>query len=252
MIQFRQVGETMKYPAVTLAYFLQRDNRFVAQCQLIETGEIVTVHVKNTGRGKEVFVPKALVALSYVPKSHRKTAYDLIAVQKEGQWFNIDSQAPNQLVETGLQTGQIKLKGVNGQLTNLRREVVFQQSRFDFYFETDLGEKGFIEVKGMTLENQEIGAFPDAPTIRGLKHVKELIHAQQLGYQCSILFIAQFEKIQIATIHTKMQPELTQAFQQGIEQGLSVQTYACQVTEEQIILDKEIPFALHFPFVDPN
>lgn len=219
---------------------------------MVETQEIVTVHVKNTGRGKEVLLPQALVAVSYVPKATRKTAYDLIAVQKAGRWFNIDSQAPNRLVETGLKTGEIGLKGIRGQLKEVRREVVFQHSRFDFYFETDLGEKGFIEVKGMTLENQEIGAFPDAPSLRALKHMQELIQAQQQGYQCFVLFIAQFEKIQTATVHRQMQPELTQAFQQGMNQGVVVQTYSCQVKSNQISLATEVPFDLDYPFVDPN
>lgn len=241
----------MKYSAICFARFIQRDNRFVAQCQLEDTKEKVIVHVKNTGRGAEVLIPNALVVLHYCPSSTRKTSYDLVAVKKGLRWFNIDSQAPNQLVAEELSQEKIQLEGLKGKVISFKREVTFQQSRFDFYFETNQGEKGFIEVKGMTLENNQIGAFPDAPTLRGLKHVKELVMAQEQGYHCFVLFIAQFENIQQATIHRQMQPELYEAIDQAIQTGVMVLTYACSVTENEILIDKKISFDLETPFINP-
>ena len=193
----------MNYSAVQSAYFLTRDNRFIASCRLKETNEIVTVHVINTGRSKELLLSNALVALEYCPSPKRKTSYDLIAVKKENDWHNIDSQALNQLVADGIKEKKILIPHLKGSIDYLKREVVFQHSTFDFYFETTQGEKGFIEVKGMTLENQKVGAFPDAPRVRGLKHVNELTFAQKEGFHCYVLFVAQFENLEIATIHIR-------------------------------------------------
>jgi sugar fermentation stimulation protein A len=241
----------MEYPNSLLATFIVRENRFIARCQLL-TGEEVIVHVKNTGRGKEVLIKGALVALQYWDNPKRKTNYDLIAVKKGKQWINIDSQVPNRLAYEGLLDGTIRLPHIKGNLTLLKRETTFQQSRFDFYFETDQEEKGFIEIKGMTLENNRIGAFPDAPTIRGLKHVSELIEAKQEGFYAAVLFIVQFETIEVATIHRAMQPELAEKIGQGIADGIEVFAYNCFVDETSISINKAVPFDLTAAFEDPN
>lgn len=241
----------MKYAAVEGGIFLQRDNRFVAQCQLKASQEMVKVHVKNTGRSKELLLPGVEVALNYQAGPQRKTAYDLIAVKKGDQWVNIDSQIPNALVATALREGEIVLPDF-GEITYLKREYTYGKSKFDIYLEDANGEKAFVEVKGMTLENHQIGAFPDAPSVRGLKHVKELTQAKTVGYHSYLIFVVQLEGVKKATIHTEMQPELTEAFQEGIEKGVQVLAYTCEVTAGTIKIKERIPFEADYPFIDPN
>lgn len=240
------------YPNISLAHFIQRPNRFIAECQLQETGELVTVHVKNTGRCKELLHPNAEVVLSYQPSPKRKTEYDLIAVKKGAAWFNIDSQVPNALASQAIVDGTIILPGLKGKIVSLKREKRFAQSKFDILVETDTGNQAFIEVKGMTLENHALGAFPDAPTLRGLKHVGELIDAMKAGYQSYVLFVVQFEKVIAATIHTNMQPALAEMILSGQEQGLSVIAYNCCVTPDTIAIEHQVPFDVTKTFEDPN
>ena len=240
------------YPNVQIAHFIDRPNRFIATCRLKETGEMVTVHVKNTGRCKELLYPEVEVALSYQPSPKRKTAYDLIAVKKGSAWFNIDSQIPNTLAAQAIQKGTIILPGLKGEILSVKREKRFARSQFDILVETDSGTQAFVEVKGMTLENHAIGAFPDAPTLRGLKHVTELISAMKEGYQSYVLFIVQFEKVELATIHTVMQPALAQMILSGQEQGLSVIAYNCSVTPDTIAIKHQIPFDVTKTFKEPN
>ncbi|ALS38783.1 sugar fermentation stimulation protein [Enterococcus rotai] len=242
----------MTYPNVYLAHFIDRPNRFIAQCRLQETGEIVTVHVKNTGRCKELFHPEVEVALSYQPSPKRKTEYDLIAVKKNDAWFNIDSQVPNTLAAQAIQAGTIILPGLNGEIISVKREKRFAHSQFDILVETNTGHQAFVEVKGMTLENHGVGAFPDAPTLRGLKHVTELIEATKEGYQSYVLFVVQFEKVEIATIHTAMQPALAEMILSGQKQGLSVIAYNCSVTPDTIAIEHQVPFDVAKTFEDPN
>jgi len=241
----------MKYDHIQLAYFLQRKNRFVASCRLKENNEVVDVHVKNTGRGKEVLVDGALVALNFSSSTKRKTAYDLIAVKKQNHWYNIDSSAPNEVVFQALLNQTIALPELKGSITLVKREVTYDNSRIDFYFETDQAEKGFIEVKGMTLENENIGAFPDAPTTRGLKHIYELMQAQKQGMHNYVIFVAQFAEIELATIHETMQPELQSAVCRAMKEGVHFLCYASYVSATQLELTKEVPFVLDTPFKDP-
>ncbi len=249
---FRRIGSdgVVEYEQVSIAKFIRRENRFIAIC-LLDSEEIV-VHVKNTGRCKELLRENVKVAVNYQPSTKRKTAYDLIAVEKAGQWINIDSQVPNQLAYDGITQGKIQLAHVKGKILTVKREVTYGHSRFDLSVETSLGEKVLIEVKGMTLENQKIGAFPDAPSVRALKHVQELLHARQAGYQIYLLFIVQLAAVQSATIHTKMQPELAQTIEQGMSADLNVIAYTCQVTPNTIQIKTEIPFRPNTNFIDPN
>ncbi|MDT2675579.1 DNA/RNA nuclease SfsA [Enterococcus dongliensis] len=242
----------MNYSAIQLAVFIERRNWFVASCCLIETGEVIVTHVKNTGRSKELLVANALVAVNHQPSLKRKTAYDLIAVKKGESWINIDSQIPNALAAEGILAGQIQLPKLKGQITYLKREFTFEHSKFDIYFETDQQEKGFVEIKGMTLENQGIGAFPDAPTLRGLKHVEELRLAQKIGYHCYVLFIVQFLHIQVATIHRNMQPALYDAIKMAETDGVQVLAYNCEVDQKTISIKGAVPFDLKQKFIDPN
>lgn len=240
------------YPTIHLAKFIQRPNRFVAKCSLGDKEEPIIVHVKNTGRCKELLLPNVEVALSYQPSSKRKTDYDLIAVKKENQWINIDSQVPNALAAQALLDGTICLPKLNGQIVSVKREIKYENSRFDLLIQTDRDSLAFVEVKGMTLENNQISAFPDAPTLRGLKHINELISAQSEGYQCYVLFVIQFEQVKKATIHQEMQPELAQMIQYGQAQGIQVVAYNCQVTPATISVDKAIPFDVNDHFENPN
>lgn len=241
----------MKYQNCVLARFVNRDNRFVARARLVDGKEVV-VHVKNTGRGKEVLLPDAWVSLNYCPSPKRKTDYDLVAVKKGNQWINLDSQLPNHLAYEALKSGKIVLPGIKGKLTLLKPEVKYETSRFDLYYETDQEEKGFVEVKGLTLENLGIGAFPDAPTLRGQKHVLELTDSQKAGFKSYVLFIVQFEHLQLATIHSEMQPSLRAALDAAQKSGVQVLAYNCQVTPECVTVKEAIPFDLDYPFVDPN
>lgn len=241
------------YPQVQVGRFIDRPNRFIAHA--LVAGKEVTAHVKNTGRGKEVLLPLVEVALSYQPSPKRKTDYDLIAVKKgadPGFWINIDSQVPNALAADGIRSGQILLPKLKGNITLVKREVVFEDSKFDIYIETDQGEQAFVEVKGMTLENNGLGAFPDAPTLRGLKHVEGLRRAIQAGYQGYVLFIIQFEPVTSATIHQQMQPALAAAILSGQREGLTVLAYNCVVTPGTIAVKGSIPFELDQEFIDPN
>ncbi len=238
----------MNYQKIYLGTFLNRPNRFIAHCLL--DGKIVVVHVKNTGRGAEVFLKGAEVALSYSDNPKRKTKYDLVAIKKSGAWFNIDSQVTNALVEESLKNQEIILP-ILSHLTLIRREVFFGDSKFDFYLEDNLGQKAFLEVKSMTLENEGIGAFPDAPTLRGLKHVNELQAVKDAGYLGYIVFIAQSELMKKATIHQSMQPELALAIKKAQEKGIEVLSYNCLIKPDRIQIKEEIPFSLEFPFKNP-
>ncbi|MBO0452808.1 DNA/RNA nuclease SfsA [Candidatus Enterococcus murrayae] len=242
----------MKYSAIYLAIFIERSNRFIARCRLLNTGEEIITHVKNTGRSKELLLPNALVAVNHQPSDKRKTAYDLIAVKKGEMWINIDSQIPNALAAEGILSGKIKLPGLKGSINYLKREYTYERSKFDIYFETDQQEKGFVEVKGMTLENYEIGAFPDAPTLRGLKHVEELRLAQTMEYHCYVLFVVQFPTIQTATIHREMQPALYEAVEKAKADGVQILAYNCDVDQESISIKEAVPFDLNQKFIDPN
>lgn len=235
-----------------MAHFIERPNRFIAHARLLENNQVVVAHVKNTGRGKEVFLPGALVALDYQASPKRKTDYDLVAVKKGEMWINIDSQIPNALAAEAIKTGQINLPDLKGKINFIKREFTYDKSKFDLYFETDAEEKGFVEVKGLTLENQGIGAFPDAPTLRGLKHVRELITAQKAGYHSFLLFIVQFPKIKVATIHREMQVELWQAVLAAQAAGVTVLAYDCDVTADSIAIKAPVRFDLEQKFNDPN
>ena len=170
----------MKYGQVTGGRFLSRPNRFIALVETEREGKRTqeTVHVKNTGRCRELLTPGAEVYLARGENPGRKTDWDLVAVKKDGLLINMDSMAPNRAVQEWLEAGHY-LKG----LTKIRPETVYGSSRFDFYAEA--GEKKIlIEVKGVTLEHQRTALFPDAPSQRALKHVQELVRAAQEGYEC--------------------------------------------------------------------
>lgn len=233
----------MDYPGIILGTFIDRPNRFVAH--VVIQGEKTTVHVKNTGR-TNILVAGRTVALAPAANPKRKTRFDLVAVETPKGWINIDSQAPNAVVGQGLRDNQIKLPGL-AEITLVRPETTFQQARFDFF-----GSSGqqpfFLEVKGVTLWHHDVAAFPDAPTLRGLKHVEELITAVGQGYHGYLLFLVQIPDIQVVTIAREMQPALAAAIAQAQAAGVHVLAYGTRVTPGTMTLGQPIPFDVQAPF----
>lgn len=174
----------MQYLSVRRGQFVARPNRFVARVAL--DGAEQTVHVKNTGRCRELLVPGAPVYLAETQNPARKTRYDLIAVEKGPLLVNMDSQAPNRVFGEWAAAGNFRPG-----LTLLRPETVYENSRFDFYWEAAGGRRGFVEVKGVTLEQDGHARFPDAPTQRGVKHLEELVRCRAAGYEAAVCFVLQ-------------------------------------------------------------
>ena len=214
----------MRYTNTVIAEFRERPNRFIARVQMGDT--LHTVHVKNTGRCRELLVPGRSVVLARGTGEKRKTAYDLIAVEKPGLgWVNIDSQAPNTAAREWLQTLSPEL---------LRAEYSFGDSRLDFYLEKD-GEKFLIEVKGCTLEINGQGYFPDAPTSRGVKHLRELTRATGQGYTCAVLFVIQMNGISHVLPNRTTDPTFANALAEAEAAGVRIIPLPCAVTEDTLI-----------------
>lgn len=234
----------MKYEKIVPAKFISRANRFVAQVLL--NGEEVSVHVKNTGRCRELLVPDAVVYLEDFTyrQGKRKLLYDLIAVRKGDLLINMDSQAPNKVVREALENGSIKLSGMS-ELTIIRPEKVYGDSRFDFYVEDENNEKGFVEVKGVTLENDGIASFPDAPTERGVKHLNELVRAMENGYHSYVLFVIQMSGIKLFTPNDATHREFGDALRYAAEKGVQILAYECAVTPDSLEITKTVPIELN-------
>lgn len=225
----------MIYHKIVEGIFINRPNRFIAN--VLIDGKEETVHVKNTGRCKELLIPGAKVILEDC--SHnltRKTKYSLIAVWKGDMLVNMDSQVPNEVVFQGIQDK--KLNGFED-LTYIKREVVYGKSRFDIYFETK-SSKGFVEVKGATLEDNEISMFPDAPTQRGAKHVLEMIDAVKKGYRGIILFLIQMKGPKLFKPNWKMDKVFCEAVKLASKKGVEILAYDSIVTESGIYLNEQI------------
>ena len=208
----------MKYREIVEGAFIDRPNRFIAHVDVNDTVE--TVHVKNTGRCRELLVPGAAVRLEVSDNPKRKTKYDLVMVHKQGLgWVNMDSQAPNKVVAEWLATGDYDL---------VKSEYTYGKSRIDFYMEKN-GEKYLLEVKGCTLEVDGIGYFPDAPTERGVKHLHELEQAQQAGYRCAVAFVVQMEGVTEVRPNISTQPEFGTAFASAKAAGVRVLFLLCRI-----------------------
>lgn len=227
----------MKYKNIVKATFIERPNRFVAYCWV--AGRKEKVHVKNTGRCKELLPEGAVVYLEESENPNRKTRYSLIASQKGNLLINMDSQAPNEVVEEGLKSGSIQLPGITQPFTQIKREVTFGDSRFDFYLET-AEDKIFMEVKGGTLEEEGIVRFPDAPTQRGVKHLHELIKAQKEGYRCYVLFVIPMRRATYFTPYEERHPAFAAALREAAERGVGVLAYTCDVTPDTLEIDKPL------------
>ena len=229
----------MEYKKIVEGTFLKRPNRFIAQ--VIINGKEETVHVKNTGRCKELLLPGAKVILEDCSNNpNRKTKYSLIAVWKENILINMDSQVPNKVVFDAI--NENKVNGLKN-LTHLKREVTFGNSRFDMCFESQ-NEKGFIEVKGVTLENEGTSMFPDAPTGRGTKHVLEMIEAVKEGYRGIIFFLIQMKGPNILKLNWKMDQSFSKAVKLASENGVEIMAFDSMVKNNGIYLDKPVKIDL--------
>ncbi|HCG4535985.1 DNA/RNA nuclease SfsA [Ureibacillus chungkukjangi] len=228
----------MKYGEIIRGQFCKRMNRFIAE--VIIEDQIERVHIKNTGRLKELFLPDADVLLERSKNPERKTKFSLIAVNKQGQWVNIDSQAPNKVAFEALLEGKISELG---NVSTLKREVTYGASRFDLYFEQG-EQKGFIEVKGVTLERDGIAMFPDAPTTRGTKHVLELAKAVQEGYSCTILLVVQLKGCEYFVPNRETDPKFADALLFAAQAGVQILAYDTIVKEDEMILNRAIPVHL--------
>lgn len=222
----------MKYENIVKGVFLSRPNRFIAQV-LIE-GKEQTVHVKNTGRCKELLVKGNEVWLQKSDNPLRKTAYDLIAVKKGDLLVNMDSQIPNAVAAEWLKKGNLFSKQAV-----IKREVTFGNSRFDLFIE-DGNRKAFVEVKGVTLENDGIASFPDAPTLRGVKHINELIKCTECGFEAYIIFIIQMKGVHLFTPNYKTHREFGEVLKSAQEKGVRIIALDCIVTENSIEADNFI------------
>lgn len=226
----------MRYNRIKKGHFLSRPNRFTANVEMAGKTEIC--HVKNTGRCRELLIPGADVFLEEASNPNRKTKYDLVQVYKGKILVNMDSQMPNALVEEWLKKGKF-FQG----LTKLQREKKYGNFRFDLYAEYQ-GKKAFIEVKGVTLEQEGIARFPDAPTLRGLKHIRELEQCIAEGYEAWIFFVIQMKGVQRFQPNWTTQPEFGQALQHARQAGVHVEAWDCMVTPGEIFIDQKIPIDL--------
>ena len=227
----------MRYREIVSAEFLERPNRFIAYVELM--GERTKVHVKNTGRCRELLTDHTKVYLEKNDSEKRATAYDLVAVEKKDRLVNMDSNAPNQVVGEWLLAG-----GLYEDVSLVRPEKTFGNSRFDFYVESGSGRKAFIEVKGVTLERDDVAAFPDAPSERALKHVEELIEASRQGYEAYLLFVVQMKGIRYVEPNWDTQPAFGEALKRARNAGVWLLAYDCLVREDGLEMDKPLPVYL--------
>lgn len=235
----------MKYKKIKEAVFLARPNRFIANVSI--GGEKQTVHVKNTGRCRELLYEGAVIYLEDHEdnRQSRKTSYSLVTVEKrdKGSGYrlvNIDSYAPNKVVGEGLADGSIVLPGLCAPLDRIKPEVTFGASRFDFYVEDAAGKKAFIEVKGVTLEEEGAARFPDAPTERGVKHVRELCDALDDGYGAYIIFVIQMKGVSVFEPNDSTHPAFGEALREANEKGVVILAYDCIVTPATIEIDEPV------------
>ena len=225
----------MQYGKMVEGVFLARPNRFVAHIEI--GGRVEVCHVKNTGRCRELLPPGAKVWCLDAASPSRKTRYDLIAVQKGERLINMDSQAPNAATREWLEAGGL------GKIENLKAEQKHGASRFDFSFVKD-GRQCFLEVKGVTLETEGVCAFPDAPTERGAKHLRELTELARQGYGAYVLFVIQMENVDHLHPNDLTDPNFSQALRQAAAAGVRVLAMDCKVTPDTMVIGKEVTVKL--------
>ena len=224
----------MRYGEILPAVFLSRPNRFIAHV-LVE-GEEVVCHVKNTGRCRELLCTEARVWLEKGTNPKRKTAYDLVTVEKGRRLVNMDAQAPNKIF------GEWALRLEAG-IRSVRPEVTFGDSRLDFLLETEQG-RHYVEVKGVTLEEGGHVFFPDAPTERGVRHLHTLMRAVEQGHRATVFFVVQMADVLDFSPNDSTDPAFGQALRQAAAAGVQVLAFTCQVTPEEVTMDRQIPVIL--------
>ena len=225
----------MYYPNMVPGIFRSRPNRFIARVEI--GGQEETVHVKNTGRCRELLVPGCQVWCQKSDHPARKTKYDLITVRKGDRLINMDSQAPNRAAGEWLRAGGL------GNVEEIRAETTHGDSRFDFSFLRE-GKRCFLEVKGVTLETEGVCAFPDAPTERGAKHLRGLTEAAREGYGAYVLFVIQMENVTYLHPNDITDPRFGQALREAAENGVQVLAMDCRVTENEMHIRN--PVAVRF------
>ncbi len=220
----------MKYDNIVKGEFVDRPNRFIAN--VIINGKTEVCHVKNTGRCKELLIKGATVYLQKSNNPNRKTKYDLIAVQKGARLINMDSQIVNYVALE-------YLPQIFDNIIYVKPECKYGNSRFDIYVETET-DKIFIEVKGVTLEFDGVVRFPDAPTERGVKHLKELQKAITEGYKAFVMFVVQMDNVQYFEPNRITHPEFADILKEASENGVEILAYQCDVTPESITIKNKI------------
>lgn len=223
----------VRYENIVSAKFVDRPNRFIALAEI--DGHIEKAHVMNTGRCRELLIPGTDIFLQKHDNPNRKTKYSLIAVRKGSRIINMDSQVPNVLAAQLAADGYILPNPVQ-----VKREKTYGDSRFDVYAESG-SRKMFIEVKGVTLEEDGTARFPDAPTLRGIKHIRGLISAIADGYEAALVFIIQMKGVTGFEANVRTQPEFAETLKQAKAAGVMIKAFDCVVTPETIAVDKEIP-----------
>ena len=226
----------MIYKNIQKARFLSRPNRFIAHIDI--DGKTEVCHVKNTGRCRELLTENATVFVQESDNPNRKTKYDLISVLKGEKLINMDSQIPNKVFGEWAQNS-----GFFGEIKLLKAEKTFENSRFDYYIET-ANDKIFVEIKGVTLEQDGVVMFPDAPTERGVKHINELCHCIDNGYKAYIFFIIQMDDVKYFTPNRKTHPQFADALKAAAEKGVGIYALDCKVSENSIAADKLVEVRL--------
>ena len=226
----------MTYDNIHKGVFQSRPNRFIAEVEI--NGKLEICHVKNTGRCKELLVPGAAVYANYADNPSRSTKYDLVAVEKSDLLINMDSYAPNIAFGEYLRQGKF-LENV----TLIKPEAKYGTSRFDFYVET-ISSKAFIEVKGVTLEENGIAMFPDAPTERGIKHLNELAACIADGYEAFTVFVIQMKGISYFTPNYKIHAAFGETLVKVRNMGVKVFAFDCNVTSDSMAINEPIPVKL--------
>ena len=239
----------MTYQDIHAARFLARPNRFIAQVEL--EGRVETVHVKNTGRCKELLLPGCTVYLEGSSNPARKTKYDLVAVEKVRPdrpplFINMDSQAPNKVFAEWMAAGLGEDLGLP-RPTLLRPETTWGNSRFDFYWELSekgCGRKGYVEVKGCTLEEGGLALFPDAPTERGVKHLRELIACREAGFEAAVCVVVQMAGMTAFSPNDRTHPEFGAALREAAQAGVRVLAVECAAAPGSLAMTKPVPVKL--------
>lgn len=226
----------MKYKNMEQAVFRSRPNRFIAYVETARGEEIC--HVKNTGRCRELLTPNAEIYVQRNDDPARKTKLDLIGVRKKEYLINMDSQAPNQAVKEWLQAGNLFSKDAK-----ICPERTYGESRFDFYIE-DGGRKIFMEVKGVTLEEEGVCSFPDAPTERGVKHIRELQKCLQDGYEAYIFFVIQMSPVKYFEPNDRTHPAFGEALREAAAAGVHVMARDCKITKDSMEIRNEVEVRL--------